>query len=165
MFSGGYTNRDFETLIEAVRGTEHELVLCVVPENRLPDDIPDNVELIYNEGPEEFSEYLSAGALGVVPLYAGRGGAGYSVLVEHFMNGQPTIASDENMRDYVVESACRLVPPGDVAAMRRAIDDVMSEPETRAQMGIEGRKLYEQRFSTRAVATLLIQSLDHVNLQ
>lgn len=149
VFTGGYSNRDFHTVIEAFRGSQHHLVLCAVPQNDLPADIPDNVRIVYNETPDEFSQWLAGAEVGIVPIHPDRGGSGYSVLVEHYFHGQPTVVTDDpSMRDYAATDCTVFVPPYDAVAMAQAVDRLMTDDGMRRRLGDAARRRYDESFST-----------------
>lgn len=148
LFTGGYSNRDFHTAVEAFRGSPHRLVLCAVPANDLPDDIPPNVQVIYNETPDEFSHWLAGAEVGIVPIHPDRGGSGLSVLVEHYFHGQPTIVTDDaSMREYASTDSTIFVAPHSADAMREAIDRLMADPELRCRLGTAARARYDRSHS------------------
>jgi glycosyltransferase involved in cell wall biosynthesis len=148
VFTGGYSNRDFHTVIEAFRGSPHRLVLCAVPENDLPDDIPDNVQIVFNETPEEFSHWLAGAEVGIVPIHPDRGGSGFSVLVEHYYHGQPTIVTDDpSMRDYAAADSTIFVSPYRADAMREAVGRLMADDALRHRLGAAARARYDETYS------------------
>lgn len=163
VFTGGYSNRDFHTVIQAFRGGSHHLVLCAVPQNDLPAEIPDNVQVIYNETPDEFSQWLAGAEVGIVPIHPDRGGSGYSVLVEHYYHGQPTIVTDDpSMRDYASTDSTIFVPPYDVEAMREAIDRLMADGSLRQRLGASARRRYDEAFSTASFVDRIERVIDEV---
>jgi glycogen synthase len=62
-----------------------------------------------------------------------------SVLIEAMQAGAPIVASDTGGIPAAVGDAGMLVPPGDPAALAAAMDRLLAEPETRAQLAAAGR--------------------------
>ena len=83
-------------------------------------------------------------------------GFGQSI-VEAMMAGKPVIASASGGPVDVIEDGVtgRLVPPGDVLALSRAIAQMPDDPEAAAEMGRRGReralRLYDIRHTTRQI--------------
>lgn len=164
VFTGGYSNRDFHTVIEAFRGSPHQLVLCAVPQNDLPQDVPSNVRVIYNETPDEFSHWLAGAEIGIVPIHPDRGGSGFSVLVEHYYHGHPTIVTDDpSMRDYASSESTIFVPAYDADALRRTVDRLMDDDELRQRLGAAARARYHRSFSTASFVDRIEGVLDEVS--
>ena len=70
IFSGGYTNRDYPTLLEAVRGLPCRLTLCVRSKRALGRDVPENVDVLENISEDQFNRLMAASAFVVVPSRA-----------------------------------------------------------------------------------------------
>lgn len=77
------------------------------------------------------------------------------ILVEAMMFGKPVIAGDNAGMRGIVEHGKNgyLVPPGDEAALKRAIASLASDPDRRASFGTRSRELFEARFSARRMVT------------
>jgi glycosyltransferase involved in cell wall biosynthesis len=70
-------------------------------------------------------------------------------LFEAMMCGKPIIVSDESaMANIVRNERCGVVVPyGDVPALTDALKTCRDDPELRAELGNNGRKAYEERYS------------------
>jgi phosphatidylinositol alpha-mannosyltransferase len=67
------------------------------------------------------------------------------VLVEAMAAGLPVVASDiEGYRDVLPDSAGRLVPPGDAAALAGALEELLADGELRVRLGEAGRRESER---------------------
>ena len=73
------------------------------------------------------------------------------VAVEAMASGVPIVASASGALPEVVGNAGLLVPPGDVSALRKALDDLASDPERRRDLGRIGRDR-SARFSWPSIA-------------
>lgn len=71
------------------------------------------------------------------------------VLLEAMMSGRAVVASDHGgPRELVVDGTTgRLVPPGDVESLSRALGDLLDDPAAAAAMGRAGRERALTRFS------------------
>jgi glycosyltransferase involved in cell wall biosynthesis len=77
-----------------------------------------------------------------------------NVLLEALASGKPVLATRVAGIPDVVEDEANglLVPPGDPAALARALRRLREEPETRARLGREARRRAEQSLSWEAAA-------------
>jgi glycosyltransferase involved in cell wall biosynthesis len=97
--------------------------------------------------------YAAAAAVVVPSLREGFGMA----CLEAMAHGRPVVASDTGgLRDLVVDGETGLlVPPGDVPALRAALERILADPELRARLGAAA---YEraQLFAWPAIAERLV---------
>jgi glycosyltransferase involved in cell wall biosynthesis len=77
--------------------------------------------------------------------------------VQALLVGRPVVAFDcDGASEVVVDGVTgRLVPPGSVDALRKAIEEVLSRPDRGRSMGEEGRRRCVARFEWRAAAERL----------
>jgi glycosyltransferase involved in cell wall biosynthesis len=102
-------------------------------------------------------ELLAAADLFVLPsLWEGLPMA----LIEAMAAGLPVVATDvSGTRGVVIDGETGLlVPPGDTAALSRAIANLLDNPGRAAQMGSAGRRRVDGQFSARK------QAADHLSL-
>lgn len=101
-------------------------------------DIPANVELLGNLGPEELADFYREAALIVTPSVWFEGFPG--VVIEAMRHARPVILSDIGGLPELVDSgeAGLLVPPRDDAALARAIAALMADPDKRQALGEAG---------------------------
>lgn len=112
------------------------------------------VEFVSGLDDVEVAELMASAEIACVPsLYEG-----FSLpAVEAMASGTPLIASDVAAIPEVVgrDGSCGvLVPPGDVAALVAAIEQLWADPDRRAAMGIAARKRAEEKFSWTVTAQL-----------
>src|SRR4051794_17133642 len=111
VFAGGDSLRDYDTLIEAVRGLDAQVRIAT---NRPLGELPENV----TSGPVTLAEYneLIAGARVVaVPMQRGRRGAGLLTYLNAMALGKPVIVTDSPAVAEYVEPGTTgvVVPPAD----------------------------------------------------
>jgi glycosyltransferase involved in cell wall biosynthesis len=76
-----------------------------------------------------------------------------TVILEAFACGCPAVAFDVGaVGELVAEATGALIPPGDIDAMARSIDELLGDPARRAAAGAAARVKAEQEFSWPAVA-------------
>ena len=143
MFAGALgPHKGLDILLEAWAGLEPKIPLVLAGIRRLdtPRSFPVGV-IVAEEVPHEdvlraWGHCLVAVVPSVWPEPFGM------VALEAMATGRPVVASAVGgLADLVVDGATGiLVPPGDVAALRSAIQRLLEDPLLRARMGAEGRK-------------------------
>jgi len=134
VFAGGYSNRDYDTLLEAARGLPQRVVIAA-PRHCLPAaTCPANVEILGEVGEEEFYRLLSASAIVAVTLKGGCIEPGGRQVFENAMSiGKPVVVASEWAEDYIEDGVTGiLVPPGDANRLRSALT-LLIEDRTRAR--------------------------------
>ncbi|MDO9085567.1 MAG: glycosyltransferase family 4 protein [Anaerolineaceae bacterium] len=76
-----------------------------------------------------------------------------TVLIESAASGRPIVATDvAGCRDVVIEGVNGfLVPPNDPEALANVIHTLIKNPDMREEMGLEGRKLVIEKFTSKIV--------------
>jgi glycosyltransferase involved in cell wall biosynthesis len=132
-------------LVEACRG----LSLVVVGDGPLRTRVPDAVGFV---APAEIGEWYERAAVVAVPSLR----EGYGVAAREAMAwGRPVVASDVGgLRDAIEDEVTGLlVPPGDIQALRSAIERLLGDPELRARLGAAARES-APRFGAATDSTL-----------
>ena len=136
-------------LVEAARGMN----LVVAGDGPLRRRVPQARGFV---PPEELDRLYARAAVVACPSH--REGFGVACL-EAMAHGRPVVASAVGgLLDLVVDGETGIhVPPGDVEALRRALERLLADPELRRQMGEAGRLRAAERFSW---ATVTRETLD-----
>jgi glycosyltransferase involved in cell wall biosynthesis len=155
VFTGGNADRDYGLFFEAVSDLD---VRCVLATNR-PHllaglDVPAQVE-IQSLTPADFRQRMAESSIVVMPMRATllHAGAQQSILNAMLMQKPVVLTDPEGGIDYIENGKTGiLVPYGDVASLRKAIQFLMEHPEERKRMGERGRitalPLTTERFNT-----------------
>ena len=144
VFSGGDTNRDYATLIEAARGLPCRLVIVT----RFPERLrllrpPENVELLGAMSEDQFNSRMAASRLVVVPLRGGVLEPGGRQVFENAMalGKAVVVADDSGAGDYLEHMVSGiLVPSGDVAALRQAVQTLLHDPSLARALAANARE-------------------------
>jgi glycosyltransferase involved in cell wall biosynthesis len=73
-------------------------------------------------------------------------------ILEAMRAGLPSVVSDVGgVREAVHESCGRIVPPGDVAGFRAALEGLLKDAELRRRMGAAARARYENNYTDRSM--------------
>jgi glycosyltransferase involved in cell wall biosynthesis len=152
--SAGLELRDYPTLIEAVRGLDVDVRLAAASpwskrKNETADRaLPSNVNA-RGYGYRELRDLYASSRFVVVPLYDTDFQAGVTTILEAMAMGRATIVSrTRGQRDVIQHGVNGIyVPPGDPAALRRAIVDLLASPERAARLGAQARRTIESEMS------------------
>jgi glycosyltransferase involved in cell wall biosynthesis len=100
-------------------------------------------------------EYLQHADIFVLPSLQEASGA--LSLLEALQAGLPVVASniDGIPEDVTDGESALLIPPGDIAALGRALERLTGNAALRARLGRRGREIFDQRFSAESFATAL----------
>lgn len=142
IFAGGNGDRDYRTLIEAVRGLDM-LLFIAATDKRLFEgiEIPPNV-MVNGLSHEEFRQKMASCRIAVVPM---QGGLLHSGGQQTFLNsmymGKPTIIVGPKAADGYIESGVNgsVVDYGDVTGLRKAIVSLYNDSDLRNKIGEAGR--------------------------
>lgn len=95
-FSGGYSNRDYITLVKVFREIKAPLLIVCSNLNSEIDDttLPSNVRVVRDVPSAEFDEYISSAKAGLVPLKYDTGSSGQTVVLRLMRYGKPVVVSD-----------------------------------------------------------------------
>jgi len=149
------THKGLRVLLEAYDGlpehTRPPLLLIGTRQADTPERFPEGVSVIYDAPHAAVLAAYDGAVVGVVPsLWAEPFG---QVAVEAMARGLPLVASARGALAELVDDGETglLVPPGDVASLREALQALLTDPALRARMGQAGRRR-ARRFALSAVA-------------
>lgn len=154
LFSGGLTDRDYQTLLGAVTGSGIRTIIATRPYigRRLP--MPAEVKISDLLSGAEYATTVAGAQAVVIPLKPVNHAAGLSLILDAMALGRPVICSAiPAVRDYVEEGVTGLLaPPCDVDAMRTAIRYLLEHPAEAGAMGQAARRRFEERHTFEAFA-------------
>jgi glycosyltransferase involved in cell wall biosynthesis len=147
LLAAGRTFRDYPTLLDATRGLDVEVVIVAGRGSLEGRDIPSNVRLIYEMPLPELVDLMSRCMAVVLPLEDRRISIGQSVLFQAMAMGKPVVSTRvAGTEDYVEHGRTGLlVPPGDVAALREALRQVIADPGLRRNLGAAAREQVQRQ--------------------
>jgi glycosyltransferase involved in cell wall biosynthesis len=102
-------------------------------------------------------ELYRAAPVHVIPLREAQTSSGQTVLLENMALGRAVIVSDvSGIRDYVEPGVTAIVvPPGEVVALRKAIEAAFEDPAATARIGRAAAEAVRRRYSARHFAARL----------
>jgi glycosyltransferase involved in cell wall biosynthesis len=154
--------RDYATLARAVEKLDARAILVASERNVAGVKLPPNVELRLDVSYEELRSLYAGAACVAIPTRAdgypyGADCSGQTVLLDAMAMGRPVVASERaTLSDYVRHSETALiVPPEDPSSLRSALERVVGDRRFGDAMGFAGRRLVEERLTTRHLAARL----------
>jgi glycosyltransferase involved in cell wall biosynthesis len=143
---GRDAGRDWATLFDAVAGTEAELRVACRPSALENLDVPRNVEVLGFVDRSRYRDLIAGSKVVVVSTHALPYPSGQTVTLEAMAMGRCCIVTDTpQVRAYLRDGQnSLLVPPGDVGALRAAIERALDDRELRARLGDAARRDVER---------------------
>jgi glycosyltransferase involved in cell wall biosynthesis len=147
IFSGGGQDRDFKSLIDAVRGLDTHLKIVTFSPETLdyPDRLPANCEVLWRMPVERFLELMSRSLFVVVPLKANNHVCGQTTVVQAMRLGKAVIATRHMGIDGYIRDGQEgfLVSAQDIAGYKKAIARLLTDSQL--------RRSFEQNARTRSL--------------
>lgn len=151
--SAGLELRDYETLIEAVRGLPVSVVIAAgspwsharyVGVGRLPANVT-----VASYTPVEMRELYRSASLVVVPVLPTMRACGMNVVLEAWATGKGVVASrTEGMSAYLDDGETALLAePGDAVDLRAKIVRLLNDPSEARRLGANGRARVEDELN------------------
>ncbi|TKC85867.1 glycosyltransferase [Trinickia terrae] len=156
---GNDRDRDWTTLVKAF-GNDSRYTVRLATRRKIPKALhAPNVQIAPASGLAKQRELYDWADLVVVPLRPNYHASGITVVLEAAALGKPVIASDVGgLRDYFTAQQVTYVPPHDVAALRRAADDLAAHPEaTLCRAWAAGAQLTVRQLTTEHFAHQHVQ--------
>jgi len=167
-FSGGYSNRDYISLIDAFRKIQARLIIiCSSSLNSELDSVslPPNVEVFRDVPSPAFEKYIQHAKAGIICLKHDTGAAGQSVVLRLMRNAKATIISDAGaLREYVDEGVTGYRIRDVAGELPSLIARLEGNPEALRAAGKAARTKYLAGFSRGSLAQrlngILLQTAD-----
>jgi len=166
-FAGGYTNRDYKSLIEIFNDRSEKLIIVGSKLNRdlRKIDIPQsNIKILKDIDKNQFELLLANAKVCILPLKNNRAGAcGHMVLLAYMRRKKTIICPNlQSMREYLTENESGLFYNN----IRRDLPNIISNIEegkyNLESLGIRAYKDYEENFTYPTLAIKLDKILDTV---
>lgn len=153
LFSGGNYQRDYGTLIAAVKGLPVTLKIgCTRDELFQSIEVPENVSIKgYSE--REYLVQMAGCRISIVPLDVNHlHSGGQQTILNSMWLGKPTIVTDpEGAGDYIDDGVDGiLVTPGKPNELRKAIEGLARDPQKARSIGARARNRVLDTYSTEA---------------
>jgi glycosyltransferase involved in cell wall biosynthesis len=166
--SAGREHRDYECLIQACPETAKLFIADHSPHSpearrREPGMWPENVERRALGRLDLRRKYAQASMV-VVPVIDTPFPFGITTILEGMSMGKAVVVSDTEGLHGVIEDGRTgaVVPPGDVVALRAAIEDLLADPAKRRRLGEQARHAAIERFGLDVYVGELARHLEEL---
>jgi glycosyltransferase involved in cell wall biosynthesis len=169
LVSVGREHRDYATLAEACRDLPVRVYIAAGSRfspsatHTQPESWPAGFEIAF-AGHLALRHWYARAAVVAVPLVPTDFQAGVTTILEAMSMARPVVVSaTAGQRDIVEDGVTGvMVPPGDAAALREAIERLMASPAERARLGANARAAVEERFGLDRYASCLARHLEEL---
>jgi glycosyltransferase involved in cell wall biosynthesis len=160
----GSANRDYATLLEAIRGLPLRLVLVASPRSLVGLKIPDNVEVVSGLSAQQCRELAQRARVNIVPLADVDTASGQVTIVEALGMGRPLVAtSGVGSVDYIVDGEnAVLVDAKDTTGLAQAIMRLWNDPALRNRLSRNALAYAADHLSDEVAAFKLQEILDEL---
>jgi glycosyltransferase involved in cell wall biosynthesis len=135
IFAGGFSNRDYDLLLEAAEPLAAPLVIVASERNRMREPSQPSTRVLRDLPEDEFEGLLARSSVVAMPLRGVGEACGQSVLLRVLRHGKPLVATrHEAIEDYLGPDYPGFVPHGDVQAMREALAGALRQPAWREEL-------------------------------
>lgn len=154
VFSGGRSGRDYGTLMEAVKDLNIKFIVNAREFNLRGIRVTENVQVNNLLPAKEYHNLHWGARFVVVPLHEVDEAVGLTEILNAMAAGKAVIATRvHGVEDYVDDGRTGLlIPPSNACALRDAIKYLWENQSLREQMGINARKLFEEKYTFNAFA-------------
>jgi glycosyltransferase involved in cell wall biosynthesis len=154
IFCGGRTNRDFDTVLEAVTALRARTILVVGEDTRFRGEVPDFVTVHRNIPDRQFQSLIERARIVVIALQRPDISSGQVVLMQAMRSAKPTVLSaTAGIEDYVADGVdVLLFRAGDAAELGVRLRTLLEVPRLRRAIGDAAGTTYDQRFNSSAFA-------------
>lgn len=161
-FSGGYSNRDYASLIRAFAKVPQKLIIVSSFLNDELDgvEVPDNVEVLRDVPFDEFDRLLRGATACIFPLKYDLSG-GQSVLVHAMKLEKPIIVRENRvMREYIRDDKAAIFVKDIEREIPQVVCQLESDPPRRAILARAASEQYERHLSRAALSKRLTSILE-----
>lgn len=144
VFSGGYSNRDYDLLIAAMQGLNSKLVIVASSRNEIMTAQGVHATIHRDLDASSFEKLLAQSKLVVLPLRNQGEACGQSVLLRVLRNAKPLIVTrHESIEDYLGADYPGFVRAGDINDMQSMIRLVLENQDVRNELAFRVTKAAE----------------------
>ena len=162
-FSGGYSNRDYHSLIEIFRTLPYRLVIVCSSLNTEVDEsvAPSNIKILRDVPSETFDAYVRASKACIIPIAHNTGAAGQSCLLRYMKNKKIIIATDTGIiREYVTDGVSGILVKDNHEAMAMAVRAVETNTEDYRSYADAAYERFVKVFSGESIARRLDEMIN-----
>jgi glycosyltransferase involved in cell wall biosynthesis len=153
VFSGGYTNRDYDCLLDAALKVDHEFLIICSRRNKIRKDNLHNVQILMDMRPHEFYGFLKNANIVVIPLKEETAASGQMVALGAMFLKKPVIyANISSLSQYFDDGVTGLsYEPGNAEDLAGRIQQLLSSEYLRKELGQKAYETYCDNYQIKAL--------------
>lgn len=163
VFSGGYTNRDYDTLIAAARDLpDVPFVIVSSRLNRLRGGLPPNVRHLLDIDLRSFQNLLAGSRLVVIPLKENVGASGQMVALAGMQFSKAVVYPDfDTVSQYFVDGISGVqYRAGEADFLRDVIRGLFDDLDRIGRIGAAAHRRWEECFTMDRLEAALLDHID-----
>ena len=143
VYSAGLAHRDWPLLFKACEGLPYRCIVSTPAADLVDIRVPANVEILPALSPEQGRQLMRNAAVVAVTFEDTDLACGPTIVLDALAMGLPVVANDTNAcRDYIAHGSTGLLSgTNDHVGLAENITVLMEDPQLRATMGAEGRRV------------------------
>ena len=144
VFAGGYTNRDYGSLLKAAENIQYDFIIICSRLNQIAENLPKNVTVLQDVPKEEFNGYLKNAKIVVIPLKEETGSSGQMVALSAMSLKRPVIYSDvSSIAQYFTNGKTGIAyETGNKKDLERKIAMLLNDADKAREIAENGYKAY-----------------------
>lgn len=163
-FSGGFTNRDYASLIEVFRKTDKNLIIVGSKLNSDLNvtDLPKNILILKDIDKVEFESLVAKSAVCILPMKDPDAGAsGHMVLLAYMRHKKPILASNyPAIQEYLTDQVSGLLYDDPLKDLPLILEGIDGNEFDLISLGKNALTTYNEKFTREALAKRLIEIID-----
>ena len=154
VFCGGRTNRDFDTVLEAVANLGVRTTLVVGEDTQFRREVPDFVTIHRDIPARQFQSLIEKAGIVVIALERPDISSGQVVLMQAMRCAKPiVISATAGIEDYVADGEdVLLFEPRSAADLAARLKVLLEDARLRRAMGTAAGTTYDEKFNSSAFA-------------
>ncbi len=148
IFTGGFTNRDYDAIMEAAKHINYKFILVCSDLNKIYSSHPENVEILSNLSFPKFNGYLKNCDIAIVPLKHDLGASGHMLALSAMSFKRPIVYSEATCLVGYLEDGRTGVAykMNNWQDMKEKLESLIKDESKRKQLGEAGYKEFWEKY-------------------
>lgn len=159
LFTGGYTNRDYDLILKAARNLkEHTFIIVLSWLNVLSEEVPENVIILKDLDFNQFHFLLSKASAVIVPLKNKVGSSGQMLSLAAMQFGKPIIYSiNDSINHYFVNGNGIPYEQNNLSSFENALEEffAMKKEDLETLEAVQKNTFYKNFYIKNRVSKLM----------
>lgn len=156
-FAGGYTDRDYKSLIEAFKKIDQKLIIVGSHLNTdLDVSTPSNIQILKDIKREDFHSLVKGAKACILPLKQATGASGHMVLLNYMREGKAIISTNvPGIKEYVEKDKSAILIDNIIEELPGAIQKLENDPVLIFELGCGAIDYYKKNFGIEVLSRKL----------